>query len=216
MLGGQHEMSENTPSASADATAMAFETVLYYGQAMARVKVQQGLVILKAELNNGALGATALADLKQDIVAHMLVTTYQSAIHAAYQMGLGGADVATAQAAATDAWSLIQDNWAGSQDDKGRLASLFDVQTPPTGQHYCTASVLLTRNLPASSSNHYGSADADGAGRPARSTWPSAWSPRARTTPRPWQAGLAWRSTLRRMMTSTRAAPTSVLRTSAS
>ena len=25
--------------------------------------------------------------------------------------------------------------------------------------HYCTASVLLTRNLPASSSNHYGSAD---------------------------------------------------------
>ena len=162
-LGGQHEMCENTPSASADATAAAFETVLYYGQAMARVKVQQGLVILKAELSNGALGATELADLKQDIVAHMLVTTYQSAIHAAYQVGLGGADVAEAQATAADAWRLIQDNWAGSQDDKARLASLFDVETPPTGHHYCTASVLLTRNLPASSSNHYGSADADGA-----------------------------------------------------
>ena len=43
-LGGQHEMCENTPSASADATAAAFETVLYYGQAMARVKVHQFLL----------------------------------------------------------------------------------------------------------------------------------------------------------------------------
>ena len=69
---------ENTPSAHADETAADFETILYYGQSMARVKVQQGLVILKAELNNGELSANEIADLKQDVISHMLVTRYQS------------------------------------------------------------------------------------------------------------------------------------------
>merc|ERR1740124_787619 len=148
---------ENTPSAHADETAADFETILYYGQSMARVKVQQGLVILKAELNNGELSANEIADLKQDVISHMLVTRYQSALHASYHFEKGRLP-AEHQQTASENWNLIKENWAGLQPDNDRLSNLF-AQTSPMDNHYCTASVLLTRNLPASSSNHYGSAD---------------------------------------------------------
>eukprot|EP00964_Phaeocystis_antarctica_P065736 scaffold39695_cov67-Phaeocystis_antarctica.AAC.7 len=148
---------ENTPSAHADETAADFETILYYGQSMARVKVQQGLVILKAELNNGELSANEIADLKQDVISHMLVARYQSTIHASYQFAQGKFPQ-DHRTEASENWNLIKDNWAGDQNDKDRLSNLF-AQTSLADNHYCTASVLLTRNLPASSSNHYGSAD---------------------------------------------------------
>ena len=148
---------ENTPSSHADETAEDFETMLYYGQSMARVKVQQGLVILKAELNNGELSANEIADLKQDVISHMLVTRYQSTIHASYHFARDDLDTPH-RTIASENWNLIKDNWAGDQNDKDRLSNLF-AQTSLADNHYCMASVLLTRNLPASSSNHYGSAD---------------------------------------------------------
>ena len=147
---------ENTPALAADTHAVAFETILYYGQSMARVKVQQGLVILKAELNNGNLPAAAIADLKQDIVAHMLITPYQVVIHSAHTMQSG---TAAADASGLDAWNVVKAHWTGNQNDKERLDNLL--QGVGTSFHYCGASELLVRNMPASSSNHYGASDTD-------------------------------------------------------
>jgi len=154
-----YETCENTPSHSADTYAAAFETNLYYGQSMARIKVQQGLVILQAELNNGDQTAQSIADLKQDIVAHMLITGYQVVIHSAHVMQHEQtAKKAQAKADGFEAWNAMKDHWTGDANDKVRLGNLF-AGTPDTAFHYCTASELLKRNMPASSSNHYGSAD---------------------------------------------------------
>jgi len=155
------DLCENTPAHAADEYAAKFETILYYGQAMARVKVQQGLVILKAELSNGNLPAAAITDLKHDIIAHMLVTGYQVVIHSAHAMNSGtAADKTKAQSDGLNNWNVIKAHWVGNQNDKERLGNLF-AGTPDTSFHYCTASELLLRNMPASSSNHYGAADTD-------------------------------------------------------
>ena len=106
-----YETCENTPSHSADTYAAAFETNLYYGQSMARIKVQQGLVILQAELNNGDQTAQSIADLKQDIVAHMLITGYQVVIHSAHVMQHEQtAKKAQAKADGFEAWNAMKDH----------------------------------------------------------------------------------------------------------
>jgi hypothetical protein len=153
------DLCAGTPALKADEMAEAFETILFYGQSMARVKVQQGLMILKAELNNDA-DAAKIVDLKQDIVAHIMISAYQGVIHHAHQMTVGS-DKAAAQAEATKYWDIIHPHWnAGA--DKTALANMFDTATAPTGDfHYCGASEMLKRNMPASSAWHYGSADTD-------------------------------------------------------
>jgi len=155
------DLCKNTPAHTADEYAAKFETILYYGQSMSRVKVQQGLVILKAELNNGDLPAAAIADLKHDIIAHMLITSYQVVIHSAHAMNSGiAAEKTKAQSDGLNTWNVIKAHWVGNQNDKERLSNLF-AGTQDTSFHYCTASELLLRNMPASSSNHYGATDTD-------------------------------------------------------
>jgi hypothetical protein len=157
-----NDLCKDTPSHAADTYASAFETILYYGQSMARVKVQQGLVILKAELNNGDQDAKSIADLKQDIAAHMLITNYQQVIHSAHVMKSGtAADKATAKSSGREAWNVIKGS-IGDVNEQTRIGNLFaEGVTMDTSFHYCTALEVLKRNMPASSSNIYGSADSD-------------------------------------------------------
>jgi hypothetical protein len=148
----------NTPANVADDYGARFETILYYGQSMTRIKVLQGLTILNAELNNDD-DPQAIEDLKADIIAHMLITGYQVVIHSAHVMQHGQtAEKAQAKADGTEAWNAMKDHWTGDANDKVRLGNLFAGQ-PDTSFHYCTASELLKQNMPASSSNHYGAAD---------------------------------------------------------
>jgi len=154
------DLCKDTPSHAADHYASAFETILYYGQAMARVKVQQGLVILKAELNNADQTAQSIADLKQDIVAHMLITAYQEVIHSAHKMQTGSsAEKAMAKSGGLKMWNTIKDHYTGTAGDKKRISNLFSEGAIDTSFHYCAAMQTLKRGLPASSSMHYGSAD---------------------------------------------------------
>ena len=74
-----------TPAAHADATAAAFETNLHYGHSIARIKVMQALAILANDLETGTTTAN-MADIKKDVLAHMLVPMYQGAIQAAHKM----------------------------------------------------------------------------------------------------------------------------------
>merc|ERR1712166_1250655 len=59
------DVCKHTPSAVSDALAKEFETSLYYGHSVARVKVQQALSILQSDL--------ATPSATRDIVAHMLI-----------------------------------------------------------------------------------------------------------------------------------------------
>jgi len=146
-----------TPAHKADVMAEAFETILYYGQSMARVKVQQGLVILKAELNNAA-EAGKIADLKKDIISHIMISAYQGVVYNSHYM-TASSDKASYQAEGLKYWEIIHPQWDDGED-KVDLSNMFAKANAPTGDfHYCSASMMLMRNMPSSSAWHYGAAD---------------------------------------------------------
>ena len=67
---------QSTPSEFADLMGAAFETSLFHGQSISRVKVQQGLALLDVATDPGMA-----SELKKDIVAHMLLPYYQVCSH---------------------------------------------------------------------------------------------------------------------------------------
>ena len=73
------DVCQSTPSEIADAMGVAFETSLFYGHSISRVKVQQGLALL--DLATDTSDAAMTSDLKKDIVAHMLLPYYQVCSH---------------------------------------------------------------------------------------------------------------------------------------
>jgi hypothetical protein len=145
---------KNTPAAHADEMASLFGTSMYYGQSVARIKVQQALAILDDDFKTGTVTAVK-DDMKKDIVAHILVPMYQGAIKAAYDMDNGG------KAAARDAglayWNLIHPNVPGFHAaDKARLVALFGPSAPGANNNYCEVKAILHRNLPDGSMLQYG------------------------------------------------------------
>jgi len=134
----------HTPAAHADAMAAAFETNMHYGHSVARIKVMQALAILANDLATGTTTAN-MADIKKDVLAHMLVPMYQGAIQAAHKMD----DPNTAAAGLADFaayWNIIKDKVTFEANDKARLEALA---VPPIGtNNFCTVRALLHRNLP--------------------------------------------------------------------
>jgi hypothetical protein len=149
------DVCKHTPSALSDAMALDFETSLHYGHSVARVKVQQALAILQSDLDTPST-ARSIADLKKDIVAHMLIPHYQGAIKAAHQMD-AGTDGAKADGA--EHWKVI-DAAVGSfaASDRAQLAAMF-APTASGKMNFCTVQALLLRNLPGASNLQYGSND---------------------------------------------------------
>ena len=150
------DVCKHTPSAVSDALAVDFETVLHYGHSIARVKVQQALAILQSDLATPST-ARSIADLKKDIVAHMLMPHYQGAIKAAYQMDAG--TPSTAKADGAEHWKVI-DAAVGSfaASDRAQLAAMF-APAASGKMNFCTVQTLLLRNLPGGSNLQYGSHD---------------------------------------------------------
>merc|ERR1712072_1224675 len=69
------------------------------------------------------------------------------------------ADKAKAKSSGREAWNAIKDSIV-DVNEQTRIGNLFaEGVTTDTSFHYCTALELLKRNMPASSSNIYGSAD---------------------------------------------------------
>jgi hypothetical protein len=156
------DVCKDTPAHKADEMGEAFDTILKYGHSVARVKVQQGLVILKAQLSNGA-AAARIADLKKDTIAHMLISAYQGVIECSHKMtdGDNTAAKAAAQTQGLKYWNIVKDNLPDGPE-KEDLNHMFDVSHPPSGDfNYCRAQTRLAANLPASSDLHYGAKDTD-------------------------------------------------------
>merc|ERR1711959_311056 len=152
------DVCENTPAHKADVMGEAFDTILAYGHSVARVKVQQGLVILKAQLSNGA-AAARIADLKKDTIAHMLISAYQGVIECSQKITDGAK--AAAQSQGLKYWNIVKDNLPDGPE-KEDLNHMFDASHPPSGDfNYCRAQTRLAANLPASSDLHYGAKDTD-------------------------------------------------------
>jgi len=128
---------------------------LHYGHSVARVKVQQALAILQSDLATPS-STRKIADLKKDIVAHMLILHYQGAIKAAYQMDAG---TPSAKADGAEHWKVI-DAAVGSfgASDRAQLAAMF-APAASGKMNFCTVQTLLLRNLPGASSLQYGSKD---------------------------------------------------------
>ena len=148
------DVCKHTPSELSDTIALDFDTSLYYGHSVARVKVQQALAILQSDLATPA--NRSIDDIKKDIVAHMLIPHYQGAIKAAHQMDEGTAIKDTDGA---EHWKVI-DAAVGSfaASDRAQLAAMF--ATDASGKmNFCTVQTLLLRNLPGSSNLQYGSKD---------------------------------------------------------
>jgi hypothetical protein len=149
------DVCKHTPSELSDTIAPDFETNLYYGHSVARVKVQQALAILQSDLATPSADRS-IDDIKKDIVAHMLIPHYQGAIKAAHQMDEGTAIEDTDGA---EHWNVI-DAAVGSfaASDRAQLAAMF--ATDASGKlNFCTVQTLLLRNLPGSSKLQYGSKD---------------------------------------------------------
>jgi hypothetical protein len=136
----------HTPAAHADEMAAAFDTNLYYGHSVARVKVMQALAILGNDLATGTTTAN-MADIKKDILAHMLIPMYQGAILSAHKMdapdtaAAGLADFATY-------WNIIKDKVAFEANDKARLEALAVATAASGTNNLCTVKALLHRHLP--------------------------------------------------------------------
>lgn len=139
------DVCQSTPSEIADAMGVAFETSLFYGHSISRVKVQQGLALL--DLATDTSDAAMTSDLKKDIVAHMLIPFYQGTLAMAHELDVS-VDKATAQANGATYWKVIDD--AVGDDfasfDRNRLAAIFTA-SPQGTDNYCTALTLLRRNL---------------------------------------------------------------------
>ena len=154
------DVCQHTPSALSDAMALEFETNLYYGHSIARVKVQQALAILQSDLATPS-ATRKIADLKKDIVAHMLIPHYQGAIKAAYHLDTKetAGDKAAALAEGAEHWKVI-DAAVGSfaASDRAQLAAMF-APAASGKMNFCTVQTLLLRNLPGASSLQYGSKD---------------------------------------------------------
>merc|ERR1712072_1434616 len=68
-------------------------------------------------------------------------------------------DKANYQAEGLKYWEIIHPQWDDGKD-KVDLSNIFAKENAPTGDfHYCSASMMLARNLPSSSAWHYGAAD---------------------------------------------------------
>ena len=152
------DVCKHTPSAVSDALAVDFETSLHYGHSVARVKVQQALAILQSDLATPS-ATRKIADLKKDIVAHMLIPHYQGAIKAAHQMDAGMPS--TAKADGAEHWKVIDaavvgDSFAAS--DRAQLTAMFAAAASGK-MNFCTVQALLLRNLPGGSDLQYGSDD---------------------------------------------------------
>lgn len=144
-----------TPSELSDKLAKDFETDLYYGHSVSRVKVQQVLSILQSDMKTPSEDRS-IADLKADIVSHMLIPHYQGAIKAAHLMDEG---LATAQADGAEHWKVINEaivSNAFAASDRAQLSEMF--ASPASGKlNFCTVKELLLRNLPGGSDKQYGS-----------------------------------------------------------
>ena len=151
-----------TPAAAADAMGAAFATAMAYGQAISRIKVQQGLVLLQEQYDSPAeIVNQHISDLKRDVVAHMLIPYYQGAILSAHEMdtAVGSAERYIAQARGDAYWKVINDV-VGSDSfdatDRATLSTMFSAtHFKPSTSNYCTARVRLLRNLPAASTLQY-------------------------------------------------------------
>jgi hypothetical protein len=174
-----HGPCQNTPAAHADAMAALFDTNMHYGHSVARIKVQQALAILHDDLAPPKTTTAPQADIKMDILAHMLIPMYQGAIKAAYDMDNGG------KAAARDAglayWNMIHPNVPGfNADDKARLVALFGPSASGANNNYCEVKAILHRNLPGSSMLQYGQKPHVAMGsRSGQATWDPSGLPTA-------------------------------------
>jgi len=153
-----HGPCQNTPAAHADAMGAAFDTSMHYGHSVARIKVQQALAILHDDLAPPKTTTAPPADIKMDVLAHMLIPMYQGAIKAAYEMDTA-TDKAKALADGLAYWTMIHPNVPGfNAADKARLVALFG--SAASGTHnYCEVKAILHRNLPGSSMLQYGQKD---------------------------------------------------------
>ena len=147
------DVCQHTPSALADMMGQDFVTHLHYGDSVARVKVQEGLSMLIAALADSSSEDSHIADLKKDVVAHMLIPYYQGAIKSAHHMD-AGADTtakATAQTEGKVYWSVINDAIGGSGGfvtaDRAYLTSMF-ASAASGNFNYCAASTRLHNSLP--------------------------------------------------------------------
>jgi hypothetical protein len=151
------DVCNDTPSELSDAMAMHFETNLHYGHSIARVKVQQVLAILQSDLGTPS-AARSIADLKMDIVAHMLIPHYQGAIHAANEIDIDS-NVAKAKADGAEHWKVIDAAVTSfSASDRAQLTAMFSPAASGK-MNFCTVQALLLRNLPGGSNLQYGSND---------------------------------------------------------
>ena len=147
------DVCQHTPSALADMMGQDFVTHLHYGDSVARVKVQEGLSMLIAALADSTSEDSHIANLKKDVVAHMLIPYYQGAIKSAHHMD-AGADTtakATAQTEGKVYWTVINDAIGGSGGfvtaDRAYLTSMF-ASAASGNFNYCAASTRLHNSLP--------------------------------------------------------------------
>merc|ERR1711935_114766 len=153
----QKDVCKDTPSALSDAMSMHFETNLHYGHSIARVKVQQVLAILQSDLVTPSADRS-IADLKMDIVAHMLIPHYQGAIHAAHEIDIGQRSNA-AKADGAEHWKVINAAVTSfSASESAQLTAMFS-PTASGKMNFCTVQALLLKNLPGGSNLQYGSND---------------------------------------------------------
>ena len=154
------EVCQHTPSALADMMGADFDTHLHYGDSVARVKVQQGLSMLITALADSSSEASHIADLKKDVVAHMLIPYYQGAIKSAHHMDAGAdaAAKATAQAEGKEYWKVINDSVGDgdfiSATDRAYLTSMF-ASVAAGNFNYCAVSTRLHNSLPPASQLQY-------------------------------------------------------------
>ena len=154
------DVCQHTPSALADMMGADFDTHLHYGDSVARVKVQQGLSMLIAALADSSSEASHIADLKTDVVAHMLIPYYQGAIKSAHHMDAGAdaAAKATAQAEGKEYWKVINDSVGDgdfiSATDRAYLTSMF-ASAAGGNFNYCAVSTRLHNSLPPASQLQY-------------------------------------------------------------
>ena len=152
------DVCQHTPAAMADAMGAAFATNLHYGHSVARVKVQQGLAVLRSAISDSSpAGIARKTNLTKDIVAHMLVPYYQGVIQSAHLMDVSaGAAQAAARADGAAYWQVINDAVGQNFNaaDRAFLTNMFASPASGTFNH-CAASTRLMANLPAASSLQY-------------------------------------------------------------
>ena len=152
----------HTPAEAADAMGAAFATAMTYGQAISRIKVQQGLVLLQEQYDAPAgIVDQHVSDLKRDVAAHMLIPFVQGVILSAQEMdaAVGSAERYAAQRRGDAYWKVIddaveRDGFDFDPTDRATLSTMF-AHYPPKVTNYCAARVRLLRNLPSASTLQY-------------------------------------------------------------